>query len=84
MLFDKIAFVLFYLKKYTYVLALEMVNPGNRHCASCIGTLSFPMSDARVISFKSYFRTHTHTTMRNRHTHISGRRLYLDHARVYK
>jgi len=26
------------------ILALEMASPGNRHCANCIGTLSFPMS----------------------------------------
>jgi len=25
-----------------YILAREMASPGNRHCASCIGTLSFP------------------------------------------
>ena len=27
-----------------YILALELVNPGNQHCASCIGTLSFPVA----------------------------------------
>jgi len=27
------------IEKYTYILALEMASPGNRHCASCIGTL---------------------------------------------
>ena len=31
------------LEKYIYILALEMASPGNRHCANCIGTLSFPM-----------------------------------------
>jgi len=36
-LFDKIVSV------YFCILALEMVIPGNRHCASCIGTLSFLM-----------------------------------------
>jgi len=42
-LFDKIASVgpTFYLKKYMYILALEMASPGIQHCASCIGTLSF-------------------------------------------
>jgi len=25
------------------VTALEIASPGNRHCASCIGTLSFPV-----------------------------------------
>jgi len=34
---------MFYLKKYIYFLALELASPGNRHCASCIGTLSFPI-----------------------------------------
>jgi len=28
-------------EKYTYMLALEMASPGNRHCANCIGALSF-------------------------------------------
>jgi len=26
-----------------YILALEMVSPGNQHCAYCIGTLEFPI-----------------------------------------
>jgi len=39
-LFDKIAYVYFF-EKYVYILALEMASPGNRQCASCIGTLSF-------------------------------------------
>jgi len=30
-------------EKYINILALEMASPGNRRCASCIGTLSFPM-----------------------------------------
>jgi len=25
------------------ILALQMASPGYRHCASCIGTLSFPV-----------------------------------------
>jgi len=25
-----------------YILASEMANPGNQHCANCIGTLSVP------------------------------------------
>jgi len=33
----------FYLKKYRYILALEMASPGNQHCANCVGTLSFPI-----------------------------------------
>jgi len=30
-------------EKDVYILASEMVSTGNRHCANCIGTLSFPM-----------------------------------------
>jgi len=42
-LFDKKSSRIFYLDKYIYIfLALEMASPGNQHCASCIGTLSFP------------------------------------------
>ena len=33
-------------EKYIYILALEMASPGNRHCASCIGTLSFPIASS--------------------------------------
>jgi len=28
-------------EEYIYILALEMASPGNQHCVSCIGTLSF-------------------------------------------
>jgi len=28
-------------KKYINIFALEMACPGNRHCATCIGTLPF-------------------------------------------
>jgi len=31
-------------EKYIYILALEMASPGNRHCANCIGALSFPIT----------------------------------------
>jgi len=31
-------------EKYTNILALEMASPGNRHCASCIGALSLPIT----------------------------------------
>jgi len=41
-LFDKNAFI-YLLEKYMYILALEMASRGNQHCASCIGTLSFPI-----------------------------------------
>jgi len=33
-------------EKCIYILALEMASPGNRHCANCIGTLSFPITPA--------------------------------------
>jgi len=36
-----LSYILF--EKYIYILALEMASPGNRHCTSCIGTLSFPL-----------------------------------------
>jgi len=42
-LFDKIVSVYFIRKIFFYILALEMASPGNQHCASCIGTLSFPI-----------------------------------------
>ena len=32
------------LEKYINILALEMARRRNRHCAGCIGTLSFAMS----------------------------------------
>jgi len=35
-------------EKYIYILALEMASPGNQHCASCIGALSFPIVGAAV------------------------------------
>jgi len=41
-LFDKIASV-FLFEKYINILALKVASPGNRHCASCIGTLLFPI-----------------------------------------
>jgi len=34
----------FLVEKYIYILALEMASAGNRHCAGCIGALSFPAS----------------------------------------
>jgi len=40
----KVCRVLF--EKYINILAFEMACPGNRHCANCIGTLSFPISSA--------------------------------------
>jgi len=44
-LFDKIASVYFIRKKYICIFALETATPGNQHCASCIDTLSFPISN---------------------------------------
>jgi len=40
-LFQRIASVYFFEKNY--ILALEMANKGNQHCANYIGTLSFVM-----------------------------------------
>jgi len=37
---ELLPYILF--EKYIYILALETASPGNRHCASCIGTLSVP------------------------------------------
>jgi len=37
-------------EKYINILALEMGSPGSRHCASCIGTLSFLMIGFRIDS----------------------------------
>jgi len=33
-------------EKYSNILALEMASPGNRHCADCIGALSFPVGSS--------------------------------------
>ena len=35
--------VLFSVSRCIYILALKMASPWNQHCASCIGTLSFPI-----------------------------------------
>jgi len=42
-LFDKIAFVYLIRKIYYYYFSVGngLASPGNRHCANCIGTLSF-------------------------------------------
>ena len=39
-------YILFF--KYLYILALEPASPGNQRCASCIGTLSFPLCDVNT------------------------------------
>ena len=44
------------------MLALEMASPGNRHCASCIGTLSFPACTVTECSdFKRVTNQHGRT-----------------------
>jgi len=59
-LFDEIAFVLFYLKKSIYFLALEMARPENQQYANCIGTLSFPILPFPVLHFPvPHFSTRT-------------------------
>jgi len=42
LLFDRTASIfMYFISKNIFVLALEMVSPGNQHCANSIGTLSF-------------------------------------------
>jgi len=44
-LFDtQITSVILFEKKHIFISALEMASPENRHCANCIGTLSFRVS----------------------------------------
>ena len=38
-----ISFLYTVFEKYIYIIALEMASPGNQHCDSRIGTLSFPV-----------------------------------------
>ena len=47
-LFDKIASVYFIWKNIFLFSTLEIASPGNQHCASCIDTLSFPMTIGTV------------------------------------
>ena len=49
-------FILF--EKYICILALEMAGPGKQHCASCIGTLSFPVV---VYSHQRRYFDNTHS-----------------------
>jgi len=35
-------------EKYINIFALKMVSPGNRHCANCIGALSFHIQVSAV------------------------------------
>ena len=49
---DKIACVSYIsFEKYVYILPLEMASPGNRHCAKCIGIVSFRVAtqDAELL-----------------------------------
>ena len=39
----------FLFEKCIYILALETVSPKNQHCASCIGTLSFPINATAIL-----------------------------------
>ena len=41
-LINLLPYILF--EKYIDISALEMARPGNQHCASCIGALSFPVA----------------------------------------
>jgi len=34
-------------ENYIYISALETASPWNRHCANCIGTLSFSVDELR-------------------------------------
>ena len=53
MLFDQLLpYILF--EKSICILSLEMASPGNQHCASCIGTLSFPIQSATGIITASF------------------------------
>jgi len=36
---------------YIYILPSQMASPGNRHCASCIGALSFIDVKKRFLTF---------------------------------
>jgi len=40
---------MFYFEKYIHILALEMASPGNQHCVSCIGTLSFSIEKTELV-----------------------------------
>jgi len=36
---------------------LEMASKGNRHCANCIGTLSFPVEPIRGFKGYNFYKT---------------------------
>ena len=72
---SSLLYILF--ENYINILAWEMANPGNRHCASCIGARSFPVNAGNgfvswedgvkrknYLNLRRRIRTHTHT-----HTH---------------
>jgi len=47
---------------YINILALEMTSPGNRHCAGCIGTLSFSIK--KRLDFSNVIKDFHHVSMR--------------------
>jgi len=51
-----------FFEKYMDILALEMASPGNRHCANCIGALSFPISVREWWSVDTMLRARAHPT----------------------
>jgi len=42
------------------ILAFEMASPGNRHCANCIGALSFPTAVREVATPLRKLACHNH------------------------
>ena len=53
-------------EKYIYILALEIASPGNRHCANCNGTLSFPICNQQQQLPLLIFKPSTAPITRNR------------------
>ena len=50
-------------EKYINILALKMASPGNRHCANCIGTLSFPVKCSTTFCTDIVTFTHERTVV---------------------
>jgi len=48
-------------EKYIDILALELVSPVNRNCASCIGTLSFPLRS--LLQYHDFGTVGQHTSV---------------------
>jgi len=40
-------------EKCNDILALQMASPGNQYCASCVGTLLFPMPTIDLCAFSA-------------------------------